>query len=309
METSTTPPASGSLVALSQELAAAVERVAQSIVTVDAGRRHSSSGIAWDEQYVVTADHAIEEEDVTLTLPTGTTARASVVGRDPSTDIALLRTDTPLQPAVHADLGALRPGHFALAVARDGDGAVGASFGVISSLDGPWRTWRGGDVERFVRPDLTLYAGFSGGALADVSGRLVGMNTWGLSRRTALTLPVETLERVATQLRSGGIKRGYLGVALQAVRLPRGLRERLEISGAGGAIVVDVAPGGPAERAGLVVGDVLLWLGDERVEDAGDLQASLRGELIGTTRSLRVLRAGTVQDLSIVIGERAANDD
>src|SRR5581483_5727744 len=167
--------------------------------------------------------------------------------------------------------------------ARDDDGAVGASFGVVGSLDGPWRTWRGGDVDRFLRPDLTMYAGYSGGALADVSGALIGMNTWGLSRRTALTLPLSTLERVAAQLRSGGIKRGYLGVALQPVRLPRRLRELHDLSGRGGAIVVDVAPGGPADVAGVVIGDVLLSLSGERIEDASDLQGALLGDAVGTT--------------------------
>jgi serine protease DegQ len=307
METTASSDASNALLALSEELAAAVERIGRSIVAVDAGRRRASSGIAWDEHHIVTADHVLEDDDVTLTLSPDATAKAVIVGRDPSTDIALLRTDTALQPARAADLAALKVGHLVLAVARDDDGDVAASFGVISSLDGPWRTWRGGDVERFVRPDLSLYPGFSGGALVDVGGLLVGMNTWGLSRRTALTLPVATLERVIAQLCAGGIKHGYLGVALQAVRLPRPIGERYGITGDGAVIVVDVAEGGPAERAGVVIGDVILALADARIADAEDLQHALYGDAVGTNRTLQILRAGAPHELSIVVGERPSD--
>ncbi|HMD01535.1 MAG TPA: trypsin-like peptidase domain-containing protein, partial [Candidatus Baltobacteraceae bacterium] len=213
------------LAALSNDLAAAVERIAPSVVYVDADRRRDASGIAWSEHTIVTTEHALErDEDIELVLPDGTHASATIAGRDPSTDLALLRTESRLTPAPRTD-AALRVGHIVLAVGRDEDGQTGASMGVISALDGPWRTWRGGDIDRFIRPDLSLYPGLSGGALVDAQGALVGLNTWGLSRRMGLTVPNATLERVIAQLESGGrIKRGYLGVALQTVRLPDSLR-------------------------------------------------------------------------------------
>jgi serine protease DegQ len=298
------------LVALSGEIAAAVERISPSVVAVDAGRRRSSSGFSWDEHHVATADHALEDDDVTLTLHDGSTAKASIVGRDPSTDIALLHTDARLEAVPRGDLEALKVGHFVLAIGRDDDGGVAATLGVVSALDGPWRTWRGGDVDRFVRPDLSMYPGFSGGPLIEAAGGVVGMNTWGLSRRMALTVPLSTIARVVTQLETGGrIRRGYLGVAMQAVRIPDALREKTGIDGAGGLIVVDVAPGGPAESAGVLIGDVIVAVGGRRVEDPGDLQGSLRSDLVGTAQSLRVLRGGTPRDVDVVIGERPHDDD
>jgi serine protease DegQ len=308
MDTSTDQGATGTLAALSEQLASAVERIAPSIVAVDAGRRRASSGIAWSEHHVVTADHILEDDDITLRLAGDETAKATIAGRDPSTDIALLHTDALLRPMERADLDAVKVGHFVLAVARDDEGAIGASFGIVSSLDGPWRTWRGGDVDRFVRPDLSLYPGFSGGALVDAAGKLIGMNTWGLSRRTALTLPAPTIARVAAQLESGGIKRGYLGVALQAVSLPASLRKKHGIEREGATIVVGVAPGGPADQAGVVMGDVLLALGEVRIEDIDDLQHALRGEVVGTTKTLRVLRADAPHELPITVAERS-NDE
>jgi S1-C subfamily serine protease len=183
-------------------------------------------------------------------------------------------------------------------------------MGVLSSLDGPWRTWRGGDVDRFIRPDLNLYSGFSGGALADARGAVIGVNTWGLSRRTPLTIPLSTVVRVAEQLEAGGrIKRGYLGVAMQAVRVPQRLRSELGIEQESAVIVVDVAPEGPAERAGALIGDVLLALGGRALEDSDDVARALGSETVGTTQRLDVLRAGRRQTLEVLVGERSRNGE
>jgi S1-C subfamily serine protease len=227
------------------------------------------------------------------------------VGRDPSTDLALLHTESNLVAAPHADPQTLEVGHLVLALARDEDGAAGATLGVISSLGGPWRTWRGGDVERLVRPDLNVYPGFSGGPLIDASGGIIGLNTWGLSRRSALTLPVATIARVVAQLETGGrIKHGYLGVALQAVRLPEALKQARALNQDAGAIVVDVAENGPAERAGVTIGDVVLGLGKHRIEGSDDVQHALGGDAVGSTQTLRVLRGGDLRELSVTIAER-----
>jgi S1-C subfamily serine protease len=300
----------GSLVALSSDLARAVATAGPSIVYVDAHPRRDASGIAWDAHHLVTVDHAIErEDDIEILLADGARARAQLVGRDSTTDVAVLRTEATLSPLGRSNIAELAVGHIVLALGRDEDGAPGASFGIVSSLDGPWRTWRGGEIDRFIRPDLNVYPSFSGGALVDTSGALVGMNTWGLSRRTALTLPVTTLERIASALLSGGrISRGYLGLAMQAVRLPETLRAKIGRDQESAAIVVDVATGGPAERAGVVIGDVIFALGTHAIEDSDDVQRALGADSVGTTRALHVLRGGEARELAITIGERPGDD-
>jgi serine protease DegQ len=302
---------SSSLVALSGELAAAVAAVGPSVAYVDAHPRRDASGIAWDEHHIVTVDHAIErEDDIELLLGDGATATATVVGRDATTDLALLRTETSLQPAIRADLAGLGVGHLVLAIGRDEDAALAASFGVVSSFDGPWRTWRGGEVDRFLRPDCNVYPAFSGGPLVDAAGRVVGMNTWGLSRRMALTVPVSTIERVVADLRGGGrIARGYLGVAMQAVGLPEALRRAHAIEQRSGAIVMDVAAGGPAEAGGLQIGDVILAVGARAVEDSQDVQIALGGTAPGTKVALRVLRGGQPIEATVTVGERPNDGD
>ena len=303
----TTPSA---LAALSTDLAAAVAAIGTSVVYVDAHPRRDASGIVWDDRHVVTVDHAIErEDDIELSLADGAKARATLVGRDPSTDVALLRSDTALHAAPHADAAGLGVGHLVLAVGRDEDGMPGASLGIVSALDGPWRTWRGGDVDRFVRPDLNVYPSFSGGPLVDLRGGVIGMNTWGLSRRTALTVPVSTLARVVAQLQGGGrVARGYLGIAMQGVRLPESLRAAHGIAQSGAAIVVGVAPGGPADGA-LLIGDVLLALGTTATEDSDDVARALAGIAIGSTQTLRVVRGGEAREIAVTIGERPHDDD
>ena len=290
---------------LSAELAGVVAAHARSVVYVDAHPRRDASGIVWDERHVVTVAHAIDrEDDIELLLADDGRARATLVGLDRSTDIAVLASDTPLAPAPRGDAASLAVGNLVLALAREEDGALGASFGIVSSLDGAWRTWRGGAVERFVRPDVNAYAGFSGGPLVSATGGVVGMNTWALSRRNAITLPLVTLERVATELATRGrIARGWLGVALQSVRLPDALRAAHDIAQNAGAIVVGVAAGGPAERAGMTLGDVLLAIGDETTEDSDDVQRAL-GAGAGTSRPVRLLRAGELRELAVTFGER-----
>jgi S1-C subfamily serine protease len=300
------------LAALSADLARAVATIGPSVLYVDAHPRRDASGIAWDAHHVVTVDHAIErEDDIELLLGNGVTAQARLVGRDPSTDVALLHTDATLQAAPRADLATLGVGHFVLAIGRDEDAATAATFGIVSSFEGPWRTWRGGDVDRFLRPDCNVYPSFSGGPLVDAMGRVAGMNTWGLSRRMALTVPITTLERVVAQLQSGGgrIARGYLGIAMQSVELPESLRSARGIAQRSGAIVMGVAPDGPAYVAGVQLGDVILSLGETTVEDSEDVQRALGTASAGTVQTLRILRGGAPQDVRVTIGERPRDDD
>src|SRR5450759_4189952 len=187
--------AGSALLALSNDLAGAVETVGGALVAVHARRHTPSTGIHWRSGAIVTADHTIErDEGISVTLPDGKKVEATVAGRDGGTDLAVLKIEaSSLALATVGNDGDLKVGHIALAVARPGDDGLSASWGTISGLGGPWRTWSGGQIDRLIRPDLTLYPGFSGGPLVDGRGHIVGVNTSGLSRSMTLTIPASTV--------------------------------------------------------------------------------------------------------------------
>jgi S1-C subfamily serine protease len=303
--TSSTAPA-GILAGLSDDLAGAVEHAGRSVVAIHARRRIPSSGIVWRPGVIVAASHTItREEEITLTLPDGTQAAATLGGRDETTDLALVRTDAPsLRPADRGDPASLRVGHLVLALGRPG-GAVTASLGVVSAVGGEWHTWQGGRIDRFVRLDLAVYDGFSGGPLVETGGRVLGLNTSGLARGAALSIPAATVDRIADQLLSGaGTTRGYLGLASQPVRLPEALRRRLSLPGELGLVIVNLEPDGPAEQAGMMLGDILVSLDRRTVTEPTDVLAALGPERVGKPLEARVLRAEQLVPLSVTVGAR-----
>jgi S1-C subfamily serine protease len=289
------------LLSLSNDLAAAVERAAPAVVAVHA-RRLPSTGIHWRPGIVVTAEHTVRTaEDITVTMTDGRSLPAVLAGRDPGTDLAVLRVaDAGSVVATLGDDTALKVGHMVLALGY----GPRASWGVISALGPRWRSWRGGDIDRLVRLDLVLYPGFSGGPLVDAAGRVVGLNTSGLARETRLALPVTMVTRVADELlQKGHVSRGYLGLGMQPVRLPEPLRAQLGL-GDGALIVVMVEPSGPAARAGVLLGDVLVALDGEPVGDLDDVQARLGSDRVGAEISAVVLRGGVRTELRITVGEQ-----
>lgn len=297
----------GALLGFSTDLADAVERAGRSVVAIN-GRHHTpSSGIHWKQGAIVTAGHTIEREGaISITLPDGSTAHATPAGSDSSTDLAVLRLENASLPV--ADIGdssTLKVGHLALAVARPGEIGLSATLGAISALGGAWRTWSGGQIDSFIRPDLTLYPGFSGGPLVSGSGQVVGLNTSGLSRSMPLAIPTNTVNRVVEQLLSKGrVARGYLGVGLQPVRLPDSLVKSAGLSGDVGLIAVSVESGSPAEKAGLYVGDVLVSLDGKGVQDPRDVQSALGPDSVGKTIAAQILRGGKLEQVSLTIAER-----
>ena len=301
------------LSSLSDELSAAVLAASRSVVAVHGGRRYGASGVHWRDGVVVTTDHALEhDEDLGVTLADGTRSSAQLAGRDPSTDLAVLRLAAPASTAVTERLAsdALRIGHVVLAVARPGGDGHAASMGVLSALSDAWTTWRGGRVDKFIRADLTLYPGFSGGALVDASGKTIGINTSGLTRNWSVTLPASTVDRVVDALLAKGrIARGYLGVGLQSVRIPDAIAAALRLSRGGGAIVVAVEPGSPADRGGLMIGDVLVALDGAAVTDVEDIHSLLGPEKVGAKAALRIIRAGSLADVAVTVGERDETED
>jgi S1-C subfamily serine protease len=296
----------GPLMAVSNDLAAAVDTVGRSVVAIHARRRIPASGVVWQPGVVVAAHHTIQrDDDITVGLHDGTTVSANIAGRDPSTDLAVLRlADGSSAPAVATATEPPRVGQLALALGRPG-GSVTASLGIISAVGGEWRTWQGGTIDRFVRLDVAVYDGFSGGALVDAGGRVMGINTSGLARATAMTVPAGTVTRVAGQLLARGhIARGWLGIATQPVRLPPSLRRSAGVESEAGLVVVNVEPDSPADRGGVQIGDILLALDGQVVTDPGDVMATLAGDRIGKAIGLRVARGGKAETLSVTVGER-----
>jgi S1-C subfamily serine protease len=296
----------GLLSAVSNDLAAAVDTVGRSVVAIHARRRIPASGVVWQPGVVVAAHHTIQrDDDITVGLHDGTTRSATLAGRDPSTDLAVLRLEGAADtPAVAPATEGPRVGQLVLALGRPG-GSVTASLGIVSAVGGEWRTWQGGAIDRFVRLDLAVYDGFSGGPLVDAAGRVLGINTSGLARATAVTVPASTVARVAGQLLARGhVARGWLGIATQPVRLPSALRQSLNGDADVGLVVVNVEPDSPADRGGLQIGDILIALDGRAVTDPGDILASLGGDRIGQAVSLRIARGGKAETLSVTVGER-----
>jgi S1-C subfamily serine protease len=194
-----------------------------------------------------------------------------------------------------------------VAVARPGETGLSASLGPISVVGGPWRTWSGGQIDRLVRPDLTLYPGFSGGPLIDTRGQVMGISTSGLSRGMGLAIPSATVKRVTEQLLTRGhIARGYVGLGMQPVRLNDALKSSLNLTRDSGLIVVSVEPDGPAEKAGVLVGDILIDMGGTPVSDTRDVQSVLDPDRVGKALTVQVIRGGQLQQLELTVGERPA---
>ena len=296
------------LAGLSQDLSSTVELVGRSVVAIHARRRIPSSGVVWRSGVVVTAAHTLaRDEDIGITLASGRTTSATLAGRDPATDLAVLRLEDAAVPAVEPGGEAdLQVGRLVLALGRPGP-QLTASLGIVSAVGGEWRTWQGGRVEHFIRLDLAIYDGFSGGPLVDAGGRVLGINTSGLARAMALALPARTVDRVTDQLlASGRVSRGYLGLAAQPVQLPDGLRQRLGPAGRLGLVIVNLEPGGPAEAAGLLLGDILIALDGREVGDPADLLAALGAERVGKPVELRLVRGGEPREVAVTVGERPA---
>lgn len=300
------------LTVLSEELGAAVAAAGSYVVSIRGGGQHGATGVHWRKGVVVAADHSLEpDSDLMVAWPNGGETPATIAGRDPSTDLAILRVaENDAAVADKTGTDGLRIGHVVLAVSRPGREGPAASMGVISALSDSWTTWRGGRVDKFIRADVSLFPGFSGGALVDSQGKVIGINTSGLSRHWSVTLPVTTVDRVADALLAKGrIARGYLGIGLQSVRIPDQIVRALGLAEGGGAIVVAVEPGSPAEKGGLFIGDVLVGLDGAAVTDVEDIHGLLGPERVGQPVKLRIVRAGGPAEVRLVVGERPESDD
>jgi S1-C subfamily serine protease len=295
------------LASLSSELAKLVEEVQPYVVAVHARGHFPSSGVHWRPGIIVTADHTVRrDEDIQVTLPDGKRADAVLAGRDPGTDIAALKVDGLGSPAPQT--GGADPvaaGELALVLGRSPDSGPNASLGVISAVSGPWRTWRGGRLDNYIRLDATMFPNSSGGAVVDVRGRLLGIATSALSRIAGLAIPASSVSRVLDALLTKGhVPRGYLGIGAQPVGIPDALRASLALTAKSGIMVVKVEADGPADRSGVLLGDILVSLGDTTLEEFEDLQSVSDSGIIGKQVKARLIRAGAMLELSITVGER-----
>ncbi|MGH2550803.1 MAG: S1C family serine protease [Thermomicrobiales bacterium] len=342
------------LTSLSNDLATAVERGAAATVTVNARRRLPASGIVWTgDGLVVTANHVVErDDDITVGLPDGRTANATVVGRDAGSDIAVLRLDATDVAAGVQSAEEIKPGHLVLAIGRPSAGGPMASFGVVSMIgehsprgprgDGRGRGRQGGrppgpphgrpgfpsapfpptppeggpgwgrrgfegtgaGIERFIRADVAMLPGFSGGPLVTAAGEIAGLNTSLFGRLGGITIPNDVIIPIVDSLLTHGkVRRGFLGVGLQTVRLPEA-----QATAAGqteGLLAVNIEADGPADAAGLLIGDILLSIAGSAVTSVESLQESLTGDLIGVDTPVTLFRGGVLTTISVNVGDRA----
>ncbi|MCZ6789567.1 MAG: trypsin-like peptidase domain-containing protein [Chloroflexi bacterium] len=296
----------GILPSLSDDLAAAVASGDPGVVRVEARRRLPASGVVWSSDgMIVTTHHAVERDENILIGPAvGETVPATLIGRDPSTDLAVLHAQVSgLEPPTWSEPDSLQVGHLVLALGRPGR-STQATLGIASALGESWRTPMGGRVDRYIQSDVAMYPGFSGGPLIDAGGNAVGINTTALHRGITLTIPVSTIRTVVDALVAHGrIRRGYLGIGVQPARLSATLTEHLGQET--GLLVVSVESDSPAERAGLLLGDTAITLEGQPLRYPDDLLALLSGDRIGDAVSVRIVRGGQVQEVKATIGERA----
>jgi serine protease Do len=296
----------GVLASLSDDLASAVQRAGQSVVAVH-GRRFPASGIAWGPDQVVTASHVLERDtDLSITGPDGTQHAATLGGRDPGTDVAILRVaNATLTPAARAEPNRIKPGNLTLAIGRPGTSEPIASFGAVSSVGGAWRTAQGGLLDAYIRADVALLPGLSGGALVNPEGELLGLLSAYLAGGDPVAIPAQSVDAIAERLLTGGtLRRAYLGISTQPVELQDSVRQRLNVEQATGLMLLAVEPGAPAERAGLLLGDILLSIGDRPVEDGEALQMALGPAVVGQPTPIRLIRGGELRALNVTPAPR-----
>lgn len=291
-----------SAIELSEALSSVVEAVGRSVVRVEGGRRHPTSGLVVSPNRIVTVSRGLFGDEATVGVE-GSELKAKVKGRDLSTDLALLEVDGTLSPAALDDGLGVKVGQLVLKLARPGQ-TVRATSGIMSTVGrSPWKTSRGGSIDRYLESDAVHHPGFSGGPLVTVDGTILGLTSTGLSSQKSLAIPGSTVKRVLAELETHGrVRKSYLGVEMQPVRLPDDVRQSTgeEV----GLLIMRVEKDGPAESAGIRYGDTLLHLGDDTVKTLDDLTSFLRTDHVGQQVPAKLWRQGRVETVQVTLGSR-----
>jgi S1-C subfamily serine protease len=298
------PEITNALAALSDSAAQLVERTARSVVAVHSGGRWPASGIHWRSGIVVTAEEVLErDENIRVTLPGGRVVEASLAGRDPTTDVAVLRFQPDGLPVAATTSAAPRAGDLVLAVGNH-EGSPLAALGIVALAGGPWHSVRGGTIDSFIRLDLALSPVGEGGALVNAHGQVIAMTVLG-PRHRAIAIPASTIERAVDQLLARGhVFRSYLGAGLRPVGHERASGGSAGSGDGRGVLVVSIDPDGPSRRAGLLLGDIVTAWNGKPVGRVREVMQLLGSESVGTTVDLSLTRGGAPAALKVVIGER-----
>jgi S1-C subfamily serine protease len=294
------------LTGFSEAMVTLVNEASPAVVAVKAGAYRTASGVVIDEEHIAVPEHALRRRDsIPFVTQAGDEAIAKVLGRDPSVDLAILQCEgLKARRLAAAEPDSLKAGMLAVVVGMTRDVGASVSLGILGAVGPRRNTWRGGALDQFIRLDVNLYPSQNGAAVVTSEGKLIGMATPALSRHSTITLPVSTIQRVLAELqKEGRIRLGYLGVGVQPVTIPEHLREKIPGRTERGLILLSVVSGAAADQAGLQVGDILLGLNGESLEDVDQLQAQLRGEQIGKPSELIILRGGEPRKLSVIIQE------
>jgi S1-C subfamily serine protease len=291
---------------LSGSFADTIEALQDGIVAVHTGGRSTSSGVVWRPGVVVTTLHGLGHREGIKLLHSEDSLTASLIGGDPATDLAVIRvTSEKLKPVASDEDGSLRTGEVVLSVGRSTLGDISASCGIIARTGSAWRTWRGGQIDRLIRPDLRLYVGQSGSALVNERGQVLGINSDALARQAVITIPARTINRIVDSiLERGHMPRPFLGVAMQPVPVPEAVEAHFPEGAEQALLVTHVEPNGPAALAGVMVGDLIVAANGEPVHRVREILHRLASSRIGDTISLVVIRGGAKVDLTVGIADR-----
>lgn len=281
---------------ISNAMADLVEESGKGIIRVEGRKRLAATGIAWREDVIVTAHHVLRRDDgIQVGLPDGSMVPASIVGRDKGTDIAVLKVEGGLTPLAIAEPGSARVGHLVLAIGKPGD-KLQTTLGVVSAVGD-------GFMEGVIQTDVVMYPGFSGGPLVDASGKVQGMNTSGFRSGASITITSATINSVVdTLLQHGRVRKGYLGVGAQPVRLSDAIAS--ELSQETGLLVATVEKDSPAEKASMFQGDIIVALDGQATPHLDALLMLLGGDRVGKEVSVKLVRGGQIQTANVAIGEK-----
>lgn len=286
-----------------------VENAGAFVVAVKSAAYRISSGVIFRDDLIAVNNHALRREGaVPVHMPDGSETSAAILGRYAPVDVAILKVSGAKRPsAAPANSLPAAAGALVAVVGRTLDCGLSASVGILGAVGGPRRTWRGEQVERFLRLDVNSYPSQAGAAVVLANGAFLGMATAAMLRHSTVAVPPETLDRIANELLSQGkIRQGYLGVGLQLVAVPEKLRAETGRAAKSGLMVLSIEPGTSAEEGGLELGDILVASGETLLEDPETLQGVLRGDAVGKPMKFTVLRAGRAVEIELRIAARPA---